>query len=68
MVERYLDTVEVSGSSPLVPTIKIKGLRENLLSPFFDLGAMHHPMKVTILLFFRQTCRELFFRHGFNAE
>jgi hypothetical protein len=26
LVECYLDTVEVSGSSPLVPTKKIKGL------------------------------------------
>ncbi len=28
--QKRIDTVEVSGSSPLVPTIKIKDLQKNL--------------------------------------
>ena len=33
--ERYLDTVEVVGSNPIVPTSKFKGLRQmNVVSPF----------------------------------
>ncbi len=34
MVECYLDTVEVSGSTPLVPTRKIKGLGKTIQGPF----------------------------------
>ncbi len=39
MVECYLDTVEVSGSSPLVPTRKIKGGQENILTPLLILDS-----------------------------
>ena len=37
MVECYLDTVEVSGSNPLVPTRKFKGFQIRLKALFFVL-------------------------------